>query len=292
MNEEKLPLKNEIKKSLVPQSPLKSLRTYQGDIEAVIGQKNISIASIAIAEERRREHNREEIPTPSLQVKNKLFLTIGSILLVGGCVVVGVFYYIRSHSTTLVQVRTETLINYSKEIIVPTKNTSREELIRLITQNKKYLDLPVNSILYLSPGTLTPDVQNVIDFIAPNAPTLFSRSLDPDYMIGIYAYDVDAPFILLTTSDYARTYSGVLKWEDGMVSDLGEIFSIPNQTVSTPYVFHDESIRNKDLRFIRDQNDKTILVYGFLDPHTLLITQNENVFTALLGKFITTKMVR
>jgi hypothetical protein len=92
-------------------------------------------------------------------------------------------------------------------------------------------------------------------------------------------------FILISVKDYAESYAGMLIWEKDMPKDLGEIFKVSSSLSSTTSLFTDEAIKNKDLRVLKDQNKNTVLLYSFVDKNTLLITTNEDVFSALLGKY-------
>jgi hypothetical protein len=84
----------------------------------------------------------------------------------------------------------------------------------------------------------------------------------------------------------------MLKWEKTMAQDLGGLFEIPADTGTSTEIFLDEALRNKDLRILQDNGGKTILLYSFIDKQTLLITKNENVFNAILAKYLTSKTTR
>ena len=75
-----------------------------------------------------------------------------------------------------------------------------------------------------------------------------------------------------------------------MVSDVGTLFAVPQSVSSGEKIFEDEALKNKDLRVVKDSNRKTVLLYTFLDKNTILITSNESIFSAILGKFITSKI--
>ncbi len=130
----------------------------------------------------------------------------------------------------------------------------------------------------------------LLELLAPRMSPSLVRSFDAPYMLGVYSFDRNAPFIILGTTDYATSYAGMLGWETDAVSDVGSLFNISPETFasSTP-VFQDEAFRNEDLRVLKDGNGNTILLYSFLDKNTLLITSNENIFTAILGKYLIQK---
>ena len=121
-------------------------------------------------------------------------------------------------------------------------------------------------------------------------PSELSRSFDKKFMVGIYSFDTNEPFIILKTSDYGASYAGMLKWEKEMSRDLGEIFSLPATLYGAPFI--DEEYKNKDLRVLRNTDGKVAMLYSFIDKNTLLITANENVFSAILGKYVISQQVR
>jgi hypothetical protein len=307
-------LEEEIKKQLTPEpttdtdrsmftqatnGPLKSLRTYQGDIEGVIGTKKTSIASIAIAEHVRREE-RGELFEPEQQsfgteLKNKSFATISIGLILLGFTIVGAGYIIKSLDFSTGTPPKTTVVTYSKKIDLQIASSTKQRFTNSILIEKKTQGNQVNTLVYFN--TISADgkqakIEDVFRYLAPKAPESFIRSLDDKYMIGVYSFDSNEPFIILTTNDYAQSYAGMLKWEENIDEDLGEIFSIPKNTGSSTKSFIDKAIQNKDLRILTDANRNTVLVYSFLDKNTILITVNEGIFSAILNKFITSQMVR
>lgn len=301
-------LEEEIKQQLTPEKPpefshmpanngpIKSLRTYQGDIENVVGNKKTSIASIAIAEHKRQEERRETTPqTQSFftELTNKSFLTAGIGLVILGLVIVGAGYIIKSLDFSSPTPEKITVVSFTKKIDVPIASSTRARLIDSILAVKNNPG-GQNSLVYFNPidKSEPAHIADVLNLLTPHIPQSLTRSLDTQYMIGVYTFDTSEPFIILTTADFALSYSGMLKWEESMAQDLGEIFSISTNNASNTPVFTDEAINNKDLRVLTDGSKKTVLLYSFLDKNTILITANESIFTALLNKFVTSKMVR
>lgn len=315
--------------------PLKSLRTFQGDIEEILGKTGGSIASVAVAEQKRKEEQKKKeiqieqkiipeqkeekiktAPDPALsslpqqastdnfvyntrpeqpessETKNRFFFYLGSFLLIVGVVAIGAVYYIKSRDTTVSVESEKTIISYSQVKNMNIASSTRKGLVASIIQEKQELKLPVNSVLYLRTVSTddTPiEVNKVVELLTPHMPSELVRSLDENYMVGIYSFDTNEPFIILTENDFGLSYSGMLKWEESMLSDLGEIFSISTSTENT---FEDEALKNKDLRIIKNSNKETVLLYSFLDKNTILITSNENIFSAILGKYMTSKIAR
>ncbi len=277
-----------------PKNPLHSLRTYQGDVDEALSKNKTSVSSIVIAEQKRRD---SVLSSPEDDARaanrNKYVVWIGGALVVIGLLVVIVVYYNASSSNqvTIVQ-KTKTLIGFSVEKDIPITNASGGQITQAISKEVNAFKLPPNSILYINTTTAssTPaEPQDVLSLIAPQIPGVLSRSFENQYMIGVYSFDRNAPFIIFTTTDYASSFAGMLKWEPNMVSDIGSIFGITS--TSTP-VFLDKSLQNKDLRVLKDDNGQTILLYSFIDKNTLVITTKENILTGIIGKYLISKTTK
>ena len=275
---------------------IKSLRTYQGDVEEAVLKNNYSASSILVAEQKRKEGGLLDIGIPdNSAARNKFFILVGSILLLLGIVTVSAMFYIRSKDEVIIQKNTKTLIGFSEEKLMSMSNITREKLVNDILVEKKSLDLPVNSVLYINTANAsgTPVLaQDVLMLIAPQMSPALLRSFDGEYMLGIYSFDTNEPFIILTTGDFANSFSGMLKWEKGMISDFEKLFSLSQNTSSTTRQFKDATARNKDFRVLQNENKKTILLYSFIDKNTLVITTNENILNAIIGKYNISKQIR
>ncbi len=278
-------------------SPLKSLRTYQGDIEAVVGKEKTSVVSIALAEQKReveRPEIRNEPEPPQIsffaELRNKSFVTAGIGLVIFGIVIIATVYVINYFNKPTMVTQNASLITFNKQIPVAVASSTRSAVMGALRSDIQSFSMPINSVLYLKPDV---DSQTFLSVLTPDVPPILLRSLNGQYMVGAYVFDKNEPFILLTTTDYSSAFTGMLSWETTMPQDFSGLFSIPiNTGTSTPYIFTDEALSNKDTRIIKDENGATVLLYSFLDKNTLLITTNEQIFNALLGKFITGKLVR
>ncbi len=268
--------------------PIKALRTYQGDVEEIISKNNLSATSILVAEDDRRRQAPENPKNPGdSSARNKFFILLGTILVLLGVITVGAIYSIKSNEKAFVAERAKSIVSFSKELVLPVASSTRNELIsKIVSENKLFKD-PVNSVLFINttnPDQSAFDVRGVLELLAPRMPGTLLRSFTGKYMLGVYSYDKNEPFIILTTSDYAQSFAGMLKWEKDMSSDLGDIFSII-KTASSTEEFIDLSLKNKDLRVLRDEKGNTELLYSFIDKNTLIIAKNESLFGAIIAKY-------
>ena len=111
-------------------------------------------------------------------------------------------------------------------------------------------------------------------------------------MLGTYSFDTNALFLILSINDYPSAYAGMLKWEPNILSDIGGLFEVRAQASTTKLEFSDEALQNKDLRIVKDLNGNTLFLYSFIDKNTLVLTTNENILTAIMGKYLLSKMVK
>lgn len=273
------------------QKPIKALRTYQGDVEEVLSKTKSSTATIMLAEEKRREE-RPELAPRRREVsgeRNRLYLVLGSFLLFLAISIVGGVYYIRLNEKVVVKPKEKALIAFTKEVKIQTNNTSNENLSKKIETEVERFNQEINSVLNINltdDGGETISAEESVKKISKNIPAELSRSFDGKYMIGVYSFDTNTPFIILKTSDYENSYSGMLKWERDIPRDLAGIFKIPKEIINNKVAFIDEAYKNKDFRVLVDSSGKSVLLYSFIDKNTLFITTNENVFSALFGKYI------
>ena len=120
-------------------------------------------------------------------------------------------------------------------------------------------------------------------------PPSLLRSFEEKYMLGVYSFDTNEFFIILKTSDFATSFAGMLKWEADLQKDIGVLFDIEQNASTTINIFVDRSLKNKDLRILKDSVGNTLLLYSFVDKNTLIITKNETVFGAILPKYLIQK---
>ncbi|MDQ5969156.1 MAG: hypothetical protein QG579_313 [Patescibacteria group bacterium] len=280
-----------------PEVQIKNLRTYQGDVEEAIAKNHFTTSTILIAEQKRKAQN--EISNPEIatnsSARNKFFILTGTLFLILGITTVGVVFYLKSRNTAVIVQNTKALMGFSEEKMISVSGLNREKIMDDIISEKQSANLQVNSVLYINTVNTENEpenLENVLSILAPNMPPSLSRSFDKKYMLGIYSFDSNEPFIILTTSDFANSYSGMLKWEKDMVLDLGKIFSIPQFTGSSTPEFKDEAMKNKDLRVLKSSDKKTVLLYSFIDKNTLVITANGDILNAIIGKYNISKQIR
>ena len=344
---------SEPKKEYTPNPYLKTLRSFQGDMQDAIGKNKESVVSIATAEQKARQREREEMekfqkqyvspktnieappkienlskniistnpvvspPVPQIKtspkdvftksqnvfsqsgssiLKSGLSLALGLILFLGGILTIGVFYMMRGEGNKKVEVSSDkSIMAFTSKTNVSTSGKNREAILQEVSSLKNSFKEPVNSILDIRLTSSNTDqnqnfsILNLMSIIAFNAPESLKRSFKDEYMLGAISFDTNENFIILKPDDYGLVYSGMLRWENTMANDLKILF--PDASLAEG-VFIDDVYKNKDVRVLRDNKDKIVLIYGFLDRNTLLITANDKVWSVLVSKYINSQIVK
>lgn len=279
-------------------TPIKSLRTFQGDVQEAIAKNNYSSTTILVKEQERKLEN-PTIAKESAEIigssnaRNKTFIILGVGLIVVGLVSIASLYYLKSNEKVVVEKQTKAMIAFTEEKKLSLNNLDRKVLNEKIIETRDKTNLPVNSVVYVNTFKNDKEVE-VTDFlttIAPSMPPSLYRSFGKEYMVGVYSYDENSPFIILTVDDYTLSYPGMLKWEETMIEDVGTLFNV-NISSTTDKLFIDETIKNRDIRAVKNSSGNTVLLYSFVDRKTLVIAPNENILSAIVGKLIISKQVK
>ena len=286
--------------------PIKPLRTYRGDVEEAIQNKNASVTSIAIAEKKRKETRGEKTSTKKrVGPQNTLIIILILVLVIAGTGSLFIFLYakyeqskavITLYKQTIVPSDTGTQITFVPDSIIQNRLSIRENI--LSTEAKigsvVYFDLIKNmGGEKLAPASVP--VSELVSVIAPSIPSYLERSFEKDYMLGLYVLSGNEPFLIIKTNSYETAFSGMLAWEETLLSDATSVFFASDQVFATTTkatIFEDKIVKNKDTRIAKNINGETVLLYSFLDKKTLIITTKESVFSEILGRYLNSKLVR
>jgi hypothetical protein len=86
--------------------------------------------------------------------------------------------------------------------------------------------------------------------------------------------------LVFKVSDATAVFGSLLSWEKTMVDDIGWYFKINN--LEEGAVFTDRTLGQTDVRILQ-LGDEQLLVYGFINQNTLLITEEVGAFSTALG---------
>ncbi|GEM_PF-4927587 len=276
--------KENLVESLHNKDKLQSLRTYQGDVASFIQSKDQSLSDLALKNREEKEKRQERAPEQEKEAptKNKptsFFISIiGIVLLIASGTVVSylVFSYFKNKPVDVASPDLSSIIKADRS--APFGNSS----IATLKLDPKYK----------TRITAIETKDSAQSFIAKQkwqVPAALLRSLEPQYMLGLYGNGERAEFFLiLKARDYGIAYRDMLSWEKDMPNDFKEFITAS----TTDYMFKDLVIKNKDTRSYSGRFGKTALIYTFLNQNTILITESETALTELVNAFATGNVTR
>ncbi len=147
----------------------------------------------------------------------------------------------------------------------------------------------------------------LIEALRLPAPAVLLRSIQPQSTVGVLNEGGEMrPFFIFSVDSYERSFAGMLEWEATLERDLSLFYpphpeppleevdmSISTTTASStpspapmPFrlSFVDAVIGNRDVRILKDQEERTVFLYGYRDKETLVIARNEASFIELLER--------
>ncbi len=234
-------------------------------------------------------------PEPAHTGTKKVLLTLFSLLLVAGGIYGGLYFYSQSPvANTSKQVAPKKngyvgllASNVQKRIILGTLLDKRLEDVLAYEKKEAKLDPGQISELYFIKGEegnqFLLSAEEFLSLSTNKSPEAVRRSLLDRFMFGFHnTSDSIQPYIVLKTEFFQNTFTGMLKWEPEMFEDIKTWFSDKEFSSQS---FTDRVLKNKDIRELKDNAGNTVILYGFLDKETLVITTNEATFLEVLDRF-------
>ena len=304
MNPEEKP--QEAQEAVDQSSPLKQIRTYQGDVANALHTQHESIVSIKRAEVVRTETVKKEAEKTSPQEVREaressrtgilLTLGIGLFLLLGAG---GGYIAYKGYKTKIAVpvaitipnafLATDSLVNFNalslnRDGILQAVQTELAKTTNGIEQIELRKGEGNNANLLYTEGFFA--------ILQTHSPSSLIRAFDPLFMLGTLGTPKHT-FLLIKLDSYENAYAGMLDWEHNLALDILPLFTSPEIAASFPSdtLFTDITIQNKDARILKDQNGKTVLLYSFFD-NLLVITDTEETFKSLMTRLNSEKLTR
>ncbi len=140
-------------------------------------------------------------------------------------------------------------------------------------------------------GTNTvPPAATILEILSPRWPGSFARAVEEINFGKLNGKS----FMVMKVTSFEVGFSGLLASEATLISDFEPLFGAPvtgtfdlsARTVGNivePY-FVDSSVKNHDVRILRDELQKERLVYGFINRDTIVIAPDSATFEAVADK--------
>lgn len=279
------------------------LKTYAGDFTEQVQNTGASAATILAAE---GDAGKVAEPIPVPPSHGLLYGIAGTILLIAGGV--GAYYAYLQYSSNITpapvvkQTIATPIVFDTEEAVTGTDGTLLQTISASVAN-----PISAGAIRYLSLASSSPN-ESVFTLLKPNAPDILLRNVRGQGSVAgvVTVTGTQSPFFILSVSSYSDTFSGMLQWEGSMLKDTNMSALYPfyplqsasstatksgSSTSSLPQVlapfFHDEVVNNHDTRVYRDPSGKSIVMYGYWDPSTLIIARDPAAFTLILERLAT-----
>ena len=216
---------------------VKPLQTYQGDIESLVGEKQVSVVSIAAAEAERR--GMQTVSEQAVRQERRpwlmktLVIATGIVFLAaaGGT---GYYIYMRLQPVPLAQQAPAPFITVDDtQTVVLEPDEARSAIMSALTGAKNGVSLSLGlmaRIQIAKPGPLNDgtvremSAPEFLQALAPSIPPQLVRTLEPQMLLGVHSFGENEAFMILKADSYDTAYSGMLAWEESMYNDLMPLF--------------------------------------------------------------------
>lgn len=215
-------------KPLDPLQKKAAIRTLQGDIAQTVHSQNISVADIALAEQKRA---RASVPPPVAEDSSGKWWIMGTGLFIflGIAVIAGVFYFFPpQEDVPIVEGPQDTLLNADDRTVLDTAGMTFESFAKRVTDTLLVQGGPgtirgVSLVRVLGEGSNVKHIttEEFFTLLASRAPARLIRSLSDGFVFGI-ATPTSKPsaFLLFKTNSYETAFAAMLEWEDLIADDL------------------------------------------------------------------------
>jgi hypothetical protein len=294
-----------------PTPPPERLHTYTSDFAARATNENATRISVLAAQ---ADAAPAVAKLPEQKRPNVMAFVLGGILIVAGIGAVYAAYRFATGSPPIPQEQTIPSLIFADERV--RLEGSAEDLRASLAKGADVSLSPGEAaITYLSYSTTTEE--GTIEIVATGAelvealrlpaPSLLLRAIEPESTVGVVRTESETrPFFLFRVDSYDRSFAGMLDWEATMERDLALFYPaypvtappepISTSTASTTPVapppfrlsFVDEVESNRDIRVLKDAENRTLMLYGFYDKRTLILARDEAAFEELVTRLSST----
>lgn len=213
------------------QSSVPRIHTYADDVKAALATNQMSVAKIAMAEQKRRDVQEKTQEVSSGNPKNIALLVASIALIIMSAGVVWYFMYgSKPEQTTIIQTEGKSFIKIDNKISLNITNFTRSSIVSAITQARSQAFSPqtITALEFSSNGVIT-ETRTWLAATDSSTPDELLRALKPEFLFGVYA-DSFGPssFFLFETESFEQAFAGMLSWEKTLANDAeGFIYKAP-----------------------------------------------------------------
>jgi hypothetical protein len=303
---------------------IKPLRTYESDVADVLSHRNISQASMTIAENKRKRGEERigttpagipstdiparDAPTasgadaireasgPPSHAGRKLTLVILSLILVAGGIFGGYYLYKQSPLAAPAPQPTapqqpQSVIKAGSQSVIAIDGLNANAIASKIRTGMAKPQAPntVEEIVLAETqnGALVrASPADVLNAMGIAPPDMLVRTLQPEWMLGTYAdaSGTKSLFVIAETDFFQNAFAGMLQWEATMPFDLQPYLYAQATSTVIQGRFEDRIVKNADVREFTAADGQTPFLYSFIDSSKLVVAGNEAALSEIIGQ--------
>ncbi len=273
------------------ETPLKQIRTFQGDVAEALQKQQESLVSIQQTEHLKKSSARSATLTPLENSKSRtesFYLLLGSLVLFA-LGIIGAWYayneFVRKVATPIMTAPANRFVSADAEINLNLRSSSRETLINTLTSAVE--GVPARELRHINFALSTSEFLEMLETRASGS---LVRAFDPLFMFGAFG---ESTFLIIKLVSFENAFAGMLAWEKNLSQDIGPLFATAEFSRSMPSgsTFTDITDRNKDVRILA-LGDQPILLYSFFDNNMLIITDHIETLRTLIDRLTREKLSR
>jgi hypothetical protein len=257
-----------------------TLETYMGDMARVVSDssENGMIKKVIEEEEKHGTENKRKSPENQM---NKIFLSVGAVLIILAFVAVSLVFFFRKEIFTVeVKQPYVPIIFTDQTAFKEISNFKKEQITQTILNEAKTAEFKIGGIegIYLTLDKKVLGFRKFLELINANLDQTKIPFINDNFLIGATNKEGIDLFILLKMRSIADVFEGMRLWESKMFFDLHGFFGMELNS-ETKYLltkdFEDGIVQNKNARILRDNEGEIIMMYIFAEEDSLIITNSE-----------------
>jgi len=262
----------------------KIVQTYVEDMAKVISDDKGGLIKKIIHEE--EEYETEKIKLSPESKKNKLFLLIGSLLILGALATLGFFIFTRESSTVPIEAQFTPIIFSDKSDFIEITGFNSDKItqnIKNIVNGSSVKEGGIEGI-YLTENKKIVGLRKFIALIGGKLVLNSDGFVNDNFLMGVVNNESKDFFILIKVRTLPDIFNSLRSWESKMFSDLHGFFGIDIFAETKNLLtanFEDGIVENKNARILYYPEDgqsekKIAMMYIFANDNSVIIANTSS----------------
>jgi hypothetical protein len=281
-----------------PNNKTSSIHTYAGDMATMVRENEASVIKIAMAEQKRRSMEIEKAVSSQQKNRAVVFGVLSIVLIVGA---IFIYKYLNekgkteaTHPEIITQL--PTLIPADTQTLIDAETIAgREDLVRVITKAKgEKGNVLIESIFLQQTPTKLLSSTEFLDKVGSSIPSALKRSLDANFMLGIYRPSdkniKSGTFFIFKSSSYEQAVAGAYVWEKTLLDEFSTIFDINirgDKIILLQKSFDDTIIYNTDARVLTGTENEPLIYSVFLNQNLYMVSDSKEAIIEAIKRLRT-----